>query len=82
MNSRANIEQKEPRLLGGVVPGQKQLPDIFETAGFPAKVYLCALAQHCTSNFLVQCCLRRIWATLTRQYSYAMLSQHGRHNIV
>ena len=30
----------------------------------------------------VQCFLRRIWTTLTRQYSYAMFVQHGRHNIV
>ena len=36
-------------------------PDIFNTAGFPAKVYLYALDQHCASNFLVQCCLRHIW---------------------
>ena len=32
---------------------------------FPAKACLCTLGQHCTSNFLVQCCLRRIWRTLT-----------------
>ena len=49
---------------------------------FPAKTYLCALDQLCTSNFLVQCCLRHNWKILTRQYSYAMLSQHGRYNIV
>ena len=38
----------------------------------------------CESIFVrsVQCCLRRIWTTLTRQYSYAMLLQHGRYNIV
>ena len=58
---------------------KNRLPEIFETAGFPAKVYLCALGQHCVTNFLVQCCLRRIWTTLTRQYSYAMLFQHGQH---
>ena len=32
---------------------------------FLAKVYLCALGQHCASNYLVQCCLRCIWITLT-----------------
>ena len=42
---------------------------------------MCTLVQHCASNFLVQCCLRRIWATLTRQYCYPMLSQHGRYDI-
>ena len=51
---------------------KNRLPDIFETAGFPAKVCLRALVQQCTSNFLVECCLRHIWATLTSQYSYAM----------
>ena len=30
----------------------------------------------------VQCFLRRIWATLTKQYSYAMLVQQDQHNIV
>ena len=50
-------------------------------AYFPAKTCLCTLVQHCTSNFFVQCCLRRIWTTLTRQYSYAVLSQHGQYNI-
>ena len=35
-----------------------------------------------TSNFLVECCLRRTWATLTGQYSHAILCQHGRYNIV
>ena len=25
---------------------------------FPAKTFLCALGQHCTSNFIKQCCLR------------------------
>ena len=44
---------------------------------FPAKPCLSALGQYCTSNFLVQCSPRRIWTTLIRQYSYAMLSQHG-----
>ena len=33
-------------------------------------------------NFLVQCSLICIWTTMTRQYSYAMLPQHGRYNIV
>ena len=41
---------------------------------FPVQSCSWAMGQHCTSNFLVQCCLRRIWTTLTRQYSYAMLS--------
>ena len=49
---------------------------------FPAKTCMCALRQLCTSNFFVQYCLRRIWTTLTRQYSYAMLSQHGQYNVV
>ena len=49
---------------------------------FPAKTCLCALDQHCTSYFLVQCYLISIWTTLTGQYSYAMLSQQGRYNIV
>ena len=49
---------------------------------FPAKTRLSALNQHCTSNFLSQCCLRRICTTLTGQYSYALWSQHGRYNIV
>ena len=49
---------------------------------FPAKTCLSALGLHCTSNFPAQCCLRHFWATLTWQDSYAMLSQHGRHNIV
>ena len=31
-------------------PVKSRLPDIFETAGFPAKVYLCALSQHCLCN--------------------------------
>ena len=35
----------------------KSLPKIFETDGFSTKVYVCALNQHCTSNFLVECCL-------------------------
>ena len=51
-------------------------------AYFPAKTCLCAHGQHCTSNFFVQCCLRRIQTTLTRQYSYAMLPQHDQYNIV
>ena len=40
--------------------------ETFEIADFPEKVYLCALDQDCTSNFLVQCCLNRIWKALTR----------------
>ena len=61
---------------------KNRLLDISETAGFYVRfLYMCALTQHCTSNFLVQYCLRRIWATLTRQYFYAILPQHGRHNI-
>ena len=48
---------------------------------FPAKTCLYSLGQHCTNNYLVQCCLRRVWTTLTGQYSYAMLFQHGRYNI-
>ena len=50
---------------------------------FPAKTCLHALDQHwhCTSNFLVQRCLR-CRTILTRQYSYAMLSQHGQYNNV
>ena len=28
---------------------------------------MCILSQHYTSNFLVQCCLRHVWATLTKQ---------------
>ena len=35
-----------------------------------------------TSNFLVQCCLRRIWTTLSIQYSYAIQPHLNRHNIV
>lgn len=35
-----------------------------------------ALSQHCASNFLVECCLRCFWTTLTRQYSYAWLTQY------
>ena len=46
-----------------------------------AKTCLYALDQHCTSNYLVPCCLRPVWTTLTGQYFYAMLSQHGRYNI-
>ena len=34
--------------------------------------YVCAFEP----TFLVQCCLRRIWTTLTKQYSYTMLFQH------
>ena len=40
---------------------------------FPAKTCLCALRQHCTSNFLVQCCFRLIWTTLHRNTSCSML---------
>ena len=43
---------------------------------FPAKVCMWALSQHCASNFLVECCLRCFWTTLTRQYSYAWLTQY------
>ena len=32
---------------------KNRLPDTFETASFPAKVYLCTLAQWCTNNFIV-----------------------------
>ena len=49
---------------------------------FPAKTCLCALGQHCTSIFFVECCLRRVWTTLTLQNFYRMLSQHGQYNIV
>ena len=34
---------------------------------FSAKRCLCALGQHCTSNFLVQCCLKRILTILYRE---------------
>ena len=61
---------------------KSRLPGKCQTAGFPAKVFLCALGQHRASNFLVQCCLRRIWKPLTRQYSCTMLNQHGHYNIV
>ena len=33
-------------------------------------------------TFLVKCCLRCTWTTLTKQYSYAMMFQNGRHNII
>ena len=38
----------------------------------------------CENAFVRVCVFARlcIWATLTRQYSYAMWSQHGRYNIV
>ena len=49
---------------------------------FPANRRLCGLDQNRTSNFFVQCCLRHIWITLSIQYSYAMLSQLDRNNIV
>ena len=61
---------------------KSRLRDILQTVVFPAKVYLCALGQHCASNFLMQCCLRRIWTTLTKQFSYARLSQHGWYIII
>ena len=48
---------------------------------FPSKSLLRAQGLYCTSNFLVQCCLRCIWRTLSIQFSYAMFSQLGRHNI-
>ena len=38
---------------------------------FPSKSLLLAQGQYCTSNFLVQCCLRRIWTTLSIRFSYA-----------
>ena len=38
---------------------------------FPSKSLLRAQSQYCTSNFLVQCCLRRIWTTLSTRFSYA-----------
>ena len=38
---------------------------------FPSKSLLRAQSQYCTSNFLVQCCLRRIWTTLSIRFSYA-----------
>ena len=44
---------------------------------FPAKTCLCALSQHGTSNFFVQCCLRHIWKIFTKQCFYAVLSQIG-----
>ena len=50
-------------------------------AYFPAKTCLCDLGQHCSSKFFVQYCLRRILTKLTRQYFYAMLSDHGQCNI-
>ena len=60
---------------------KSRLPNIFETTtGFHAKPCLWALGQHCTTKFLVQCCLRLICSTLTRQYSYAVSSLHGRQN--
>ena len=37
---------------------------------FPAKICLCAQGQYCTSNFLLQCCFRRIWTTLCRPIKY------------
>ena len=49
---------------------------------FSAKTCLFAQGQYCTSNFLMQCCLTRIRTTLSTQYSYAMLSQLDRHNIL
>ena len=38
---------------------------------FPSKSLLRAQSQYCTSNFLVQCCLRRIWTTLSIRFSNA-----------
>ena len=38
---------------------------------FPSKSLLCPHGQYCTSNYLVQCCLRRIWTTLRLRFSYA-----------
>ena len=40
---------------------------------FPAKRWYFALGQYCKSNFLVECCLRHIYTTSARWYSYAML---------
>ena len=37
-------------------PLKIRLPDKFQRASFP-----CTLGKHCLGNFLVQCCLRRIW---------------------
>ena len=37
---------------------------------FPSKSLLRAQFQYCTSNFLVQCCLRRIWTTLSIRFFY------------
>ena len=39
---------------------------------FLSKSLLHAQVQYCTSSFLVQCCLRCIWRTLSIQFSYAM----------
>ena len=38
---------------------------------FLSKLLLRAQGQYCTSNFLVQCCLRRTWTTLSIRFSYA-----------
>ena len=40
---------------------------------FPAKRWYFALGQYCQSNFVVECCLRHIYTTSARWYSYAML---------
>ena len=52
-----------------------RLPDIITS--FPGKTCLYTLGQHQIINFLVQCCLKRIWTMLIRQYSCAILTQHG-----
>ena len=36
---------------------------------FHVKVYLCTLGEYCTSNFLLQFCLIRIWKTLTKLWT-------------
>ena len=39
---------------------------------FPAKLCLYALGKHCTSNYLVQCCLRCVWTVLTGQHVHVI----------
>ena len=41
---------------------------------FPAKRWLCSVGQNCTSNFLVQFCLSRIWTTLNRLWANILRS--------
>ena len=38
---------------------------------FPSKSLLHGQGQYCTSNFLLQCCLGRVWTTLSMRFSYA-----------